>query len=59
MLLVEYFCRGYFFGEKKISLVSLIFLIIPIYNFNEIYVGNAQIELFQSISKLNDISRYL
>ena len=34
---------------KKISLVSPIFPIMPIYNFSKIYVGNPQIKLFQPI----------
>ena len=43
------------FSGKKISLVSQIFPIIPIYNFNKIYVGNPQIKLFHP--KLNSFSQ--
>ena len=41
-LLVEYFCKGYSF-----RLFPAIFPIIPIYDFNKIFVGNPQIKLSQ------------
>ena len=49
ILLIEYFCKEYSFQQKKISLVSAIFPITRIYNFNKIYVGNPQVKLFQLI----------
>ena len=47
ILLVEYFCKECSFQQKKINLVSAIFPILRIYNFNKIYVGNPQVKLFQ------------
>ena len=48
MPLAQYFWKGYSFGKKK-SLISAIFPIISIHNFDEIYVENPKIELSQPI----------
>ena len=49
----------YILSSKKISLVSGIFQIIQICNFNKINVGNPHITFFQPLSNLSDINRYL
>ena len=47
ILLAQYFWKGYSFAKK--SLISAIFPIISIYNFNKIYVDNPQTKLYQPI----------
>ena len=47
MLLAQYFWKGCSLGKK--SLISAIFAIISIYNFDKIYVDNSQIKLYQPI----------
>ena len=56
-LLAQYFWEGYSFSKK--SLISAIFPIILIYNFDKIYVDNPQTKLYQPIQKLNNENRYL
>ena len=46
-----------FFQQKKFNFND--FPIISIYNFNKIFVDNCQKKLYQPISKLNDIKRYI
>ena len=47
---ITFDARNYsWFNIKKTSLVSVIFPIISIYNFNKINAGNPQITLYQPI----------
>ena len=48
MLLAQYFWEGYSFGKKK-NLISTIFPVISIYNFDKIYVDNTRTKLYQPI----------
>ena len=48
MFLAQNFWKGYSFGKNK-SLISAIFAIISIYDFDKIYVDNLQIKLYQTI----------
>ena len=47
MLLAQYFWKGYSFGKK--CLISAIFPLISIYNFNKTYVDNLQTKHCQPI----------
>ena len=58
MLLAQSFWEGYSFGKTN-SLISAIFAIISIYNFDKIYVDNPQTKFYQPIQKLSDINQYL
>ena len=48
MLLAQNFWKRYSFGKNN-SLISAIFAIISIYNFDEIYVDNPQTKLCQPL----------
>ena len=48
MILAQNFWKGYSFGKNN-SLISAIFAIISIYNFDEIYLDNPQTKLYQPI----------
>ena len=48
MLLAQNFWKRYSFGKNN-SLISAIFAIISIYNFDEIYLDNPQTKLYQPI----------
>ena len=48
LLLAQTFWKGYSFGKNN-SLISAIFAISSIYNFDKIYVDNLQTKLYQPI----------
>ena len=48
LLLALNFWKGYSFGKNN-NLISAIFAIISIYNFDKIYVDNPQTKLYQAI----------